>query len=315
MLVGLAFAAGLALVAGGAPPARRPGLDDRLAPYVGRAEVSRAAVRRPTAPPRSAGEQPLPGRPAWRGAAAWAAAGQSLVEAIAVRLDQRLPGGSALRRRLVAAGLPASVPAFRVVQVRWAAAGLIGGVVLGAALDGGAGPVLLGPIGALAGGLGRDWWLTVEVRRRTEALRAELPVIAELLALAVTAGEAPAAALRRVTAVSRGLLARDLTQVLDASRSGTSLTTALEELAARSASEPLVRFVDGVVIALDRGTPLADVLRAQAADVREAGHRSLLAAGGRREVAMMVPVVFLILPVTVVFALYPGLVAISLLSR
>jgi tight adherence protein C len=29
--------------------------------------------------------------------------------------------------------------------------------------------------------------------------------------------------------------------------------------------------------------------------------------GGRREILMMVPVVFLILPVTVLFALYPGL--------
>ncbi|WP_345734062.1 type II secretion system F family protein, partial [Cryptosporangium minutisporangium] len=169
--------------------------------------------------------------------------------------------------------------------------------------------------GALAGGLGPDWWLSVRVRRRTEVLRAELPVVAELLALAVTAGEAPAAALRRVALVSRGELGRELTRVVDESRSGVGLVTALEGLGARSASEPLVRFVDGIVIALDRGTPLAEVLRAQAADAREAGKRALLATGGRREIAMMVPVVFLVLPVTVLFALYPGLVSISLLSR
>ena len=30
-------------------------------------------------------------------------------------------------------------------------------------------------------------------------------------------------------------------------------------------------------------------------------------AGGRKEVLMMVPVVFLILPVTVLFAVFPGL--------
>ena len=28
--------------------------------------------------------------------------------------------------------------------------------------------------------------------------------------------------------------------------------------------------------------------------------------GGRKEIAMMVPVVFLVLPVTVLFAIYPG---------
>jgi tight adherence protein C len=59
-------------------------------------------------------------------------------------------------------------------------------------------------------------------------------------------------------------------------------------------------------VAIERGTPLADVLRAQAVDVREAGKRALLEAGGRKEIAMIVPVVFLVLPVTVLFALFPG---------
>jgi tight adherence protein C len=76
----------------------------------------------------------------------------------------------------------------------------------------------------------------------------------------------------------------------------------------------LARFVDGMLIALERGTPLADVLRAQAADVREAGRRELLESGGRREVGMLVPVVFGILPTTVLFALYPGLLAVSALT-
>jgi tight adherence protein C len=44
-------------------------------------------------------------------------------------------------------------------------------------------------------------------------------------------------------------------------------------------------------VAIERGTPLADMLRAQAADVREAGKRALLETGGRKEVSMMVPVV------------------------
>jgi tight adherence protein C len=81
---------------------------------------------------------------------------------------------------------------------------------------------------------------------------------------------------------------------------------ALEGIAERTSLPALARFVDGVAVAVERGTPLADVLRAQAADVREAGKRALLEAGGRKEIAMMVPVVFLVLPITVVFALFPG---------
>jgi tight adherence protein C len=43
------------------------------------------------------------------------------------------------------------------------------------------------------------------------------------------------------------------------------------------------------VNAPERGTPLGDVLRAQAADVREQHKRDLIEAGGRREVLMLVP--------------------------
>ena len=76
-----------------------------------------------------------------------------------------------------------------------------------------------------------------------------------------------------------------------------------------------MRFVDGLLVAIERGTPLAEVLRAQAADVREAGKRRLLEAGGRKEIGMMIPVVFLVLPVTVLFALFPGLISIVSLAQ
>lgn len=49
------------------------------------------------------------------------------------------------------------------------------------------------------------------------------------------------------------------------------------------------------------------MLRAQAQDVREDGRRTLMEEGGKKEIYMMVPIVFLTLPVTVLFALYPGL--------
>ena len=93
------------------------------------------------------------------------------------------------------------------------------------------------------------------------------------------------------------------------------LLDSLQQLADRTSLDPLARFVDGLLVAIERGTPLAEVLRAQAADVREAGKRRLLEAGGRKEIAMMVPVVFLVLPVTVLFALFPGLISIVSLAQ
>jgi tight adherence protein C len=175
--------------------------------------------------------------------------------------------------------------------------------------------VLLGVGGLVGGVLGRDWWLTQQVQRREELLLAEFPVVAELLALAVTAGESPTAAIARVTRLSGGELARELSATLGRARAGVPLVEALQQLADRTSLDALARFVDGLVVAIERGTPLAEVLRAQAADVREAGKRQLLEAGGRKEIAMMVPVVFLVLPVTVMFALFPGLISIVSLAQ
>ncbi len=135
---------------------------------------------------------------------------------------------------------------------------------------------------------------------------AEFPTVAELLALAVGAGEGATGALDRVCRLSHGELSAELAQCLADARAGANLPTALQGLADRTGLLSLSRFVDGMVVAVQRGTPLAEVLRAQAQDVREAGRRAVMEAGGRKEIAMLVPVVFLVLPVTVVFAVYPG---------
>ena len=76
----------------------------------------------------------------------------------------------------------------------------------------------------------------------------------------------------------------------------------------------VARFAEGIAVAIERGTPLAGVLHAQAADVREAGRRALIESGARKEILMMVPVVFLVLPVTVVFAFWPGVVGLHLVT-
>lgn len=203
----------------------------------------------------------------------------------------------------------------------WGGLGLLAGLALlaGTVLTG-AGPnplslVLLCLAGTIGGVLGRDWWLTAQVRRRERVLLAEFPTVAELLALAVSAGEGPAGAIEHICRLGTGELPRELGRVITDTHAGATLVQALQAVSARTALDELARFVDGMTVAIERGTPLADVLRAQAVDVRESGKRALLEAGGKREIAMMVPVVFLVLPVTVVFALFPGLFSIVSLAR
>jgi tight adherence protein C len=237
----------------------------------------------------------------------------------AARLVDRIVGGSAsVRRRLEQAGLGSSVEHFRVEQVVWGAVGLLAGLalaVLATLRHTSTGPVpflVLSAVFVLAGVLGRDQLLTGQVRRREARMLVEFPTTAELLALAVAAGEGAVGALERVSRLSRGELARELNRALAEARAGASLVAALEGMAGRTALPALARFVDGMAIAVERGTPLADVLRAQAVDAREEGRRALLESAGRKEIAMLLPVVFLVMPVTVVFALFPGFYNLSL---
>jgi len=143
---------------------------------------------------------------------------------------------------------------------------------------------------------------------------AQFPTVAELLALAVGAGEGPVAALDRVAVRCRGEMADEIGRVLADIHTGTPVASSLDAWAARSGLPAVARFAEAMAVAVDRGTPLAAVLHAQAADAREAGRRALIESGARREVLMMVPVVFLVLPVTVMFAFWPGVVGLHLVT-
>ena len=227
------------------------------------------------------------------------------------------PGTSALTRRLARAGTTKPPIDFRAEQLLWGAAGFVlavGAVVLAGA-SGRFSPALavvlvLGGTGS--GYLLRDYALSVQIKRREARMMAEFPSIAELMALAVSAGESATGALDRVCRSARGELSKEFTRVLAETRAGTPLVDALQEFSARTDLSPLIRFVDGMIVAVERGTPLADVLRAQAQDVRDTAKRELMESAGKKEIGMMVPLVFGVLPLTVVFAVFPGLAAISL---
>ncbi|WP_426996317.1 type II secretion system F family protein [Pseudarthrobacter sp. N5] len=226
-------------------------------------------------------------------------------------------GSAALTRRLAQAGINKSPVDFRAEQLLWAVAGFVAaiGLVLLGAASGRFSPVLavVAVLGCAVGGfLFRDYWLGAQIRKRESRMMAEFPSLAELMALAVSAGESATGALDRVCRSANGELAKEFAMVLAETRAGKPLVEALQEFSARTDLGPLVRFVDGIIVAVERGTPLSDVLRAQAQDVRDTAKRDLMEAAGKKEIGMMVPLVFGVLPLTVVFAVFPGLAAISI---
>jgi tight adherence protein C len=241
------------------------------------------------------------------------------LERTAHGLERVLGGAGSVRRRLDRAGTGQTLEQFRGEQVLWGVGGFAAAAALGLVLStGGHGqPVawlVVCGVCAVLGVLLRDNRLSAQVRRREERMIAEFPTVADLLALSVAAGEGPVSALDRVVRTCRGELSVELGRVLADIRAGAPVSGALDALAQRSGLPAVARFAEGFAVALERGTPLAEVLHAQATDVREAGRRALIETGARKEVAMMVPVVFLVLPVTVLFAFYPGLVGLNFVT-
>lgn len=293
-LLGAVAAVGVLLVYVGLPMHRKPDLNSRIEPYVRDAPVPSRLLSTPT--DRLDVNQVL----------------APVLRRLGQVVDQLLGGATSVRARLERAGQPPDLEGFRAQQALWGLGAMLlaGCYVSLTFLGGGASPVravLILVIAFGAGVVARDQMLTRAAERREQQILAEFPAIAEMLALAVTAGEGAAAALERVANLSSGELSGELARCLVDARSGSSLPEALQGLADRTGIPSLARFVDGVVIAVERGTPLADVMRAQAQDARDSSKQQLIELGGRRELMMMVPVVFLVLPVTVLFAIFPGL--------
>lgn len=304
-LLGGLSAVGALMVAARLLVSRRPSLESRVVPYI-----------------RDVPSMPVswsPRAPSSRPSSALVALVRPTLERWAERLERLLGGRASIQRRLERAGSTMTVEGFRFSQVVWGLAGFGAALAIGvlgpAREPGRALPWLIVSAGCgVVAVLARDSVLTRQARQREDQILAEFPVVADLMALSVAAGEGPPAALDRVVRSCRGALPDELAVVLAQSRTGVPVTEALDAMAQRSGLAIVSRFAEGLAVAIERGTPLVDVLAAQATDVRETAKRALIETGARKEIAMMVPVVFLIMPVTLLFAFFPGVVGLNLLA-
>lgn len=222
-----------------------------------------------------------------------------------------------VRERLAGLGTVMNEHQFRIEQLIWAVLALAAALLfaLPALLRAHLSPLIIVVLliaAPLLGALARDSYLSMQVRRYREKLVAQLPDVCELLSLALAAGEGATQALTRVAAIGEAELPRRLRQLLANVHAGEGLIPALQTFGEQAGAAPVARFATAIATALERGTPLAAVLQALAQDLRAEAREDLLKEGGKREVNMLIPVVFIIMPISVIFALYPGLRTLSL---
>lgn len=294
--LGAVLGLGLWLVLAATPRLGRPRLMERVAPYVAdiSGEARRLLARRSTDP------TPVLG----------VLVGPLTVRARAIA-SRWLGGNETTAKRLRQAGSGTSVERFRGEQLAWAAGAFAVAAVLvlfAPAFAGLPGIVRTATpfIAAALGAALRDWMLQRTARRRLSRVSAELATVLEFLTLSLTAGEGMLDAIRRVSRTGSGELPTEFAGVVAAVGTGVPLAIALAELRDGLEHPALSRAIDQVLGALERGAPLSAVLRAQAGDARAEAKRTIIELAGRKEIAMLVPLIFLILPVTIAFALLPG---------
>ena len=171
---------------------------------------------------------------------------------------------------------------------------------------------------ALTGGLifvVIDRELTSQIKKHREAIEAQFPAIIEMMTLAIAAGETPMQAMLRIAESAEGELSNEFGVVISEIRTGQPLHVTLDSMGRRVKSVMIRRFVDAVVTATLRGAPLIEVLSRHAVEARANQRNRVMNAAGKAEVAMMIPVVFLILPISILFALWPSLTNLNLFAN
>lgn len=180
------------------------------------------------------------------------------------------------------------------------------GMIAGLTLAHGAGRFLLAIVFAAGAILLPGFLLSKAAARRAERIDDQLPHFVDQLAIAIEAGMTFDAALTYLTEATEGPLVDEMRRVMTELRVGESRRAAIRSFALRVGSDDAMAFANAVLASDQLGSPLARILRSQAADLR---HRRQLFAEERAQktpVKMLFPMVIFILPVMFAIILGPA---------
>jgi tight adherence protein C len=139
----------------------------------------------------------------------------------------------------------------------------------------------------------------------------ELPDFAQALGLLLGNGLPVNVALGWLAPRSTGLIASAFSQINQDLELGADLVQELNRLGKQIPNQQLVELCEKLSVAIVRGAPISTQVIAHAGAARALLHRQLLKQAGSNETKMLVPVIFLILPVTVLFAIFPSMLVLA----
>ncbi len=296
LVCGLGLWAGMTLVLSQLRWFSRPPLVERLRPY------SPSGMARP-------------GR---RGAVLSVESFRDVVRPLARTIGERLARlfgvSEELGIRLERVHSADDVTAFRVRQLGWSLAGFGAGTLLTVAVGPPPPIALLFVLGGpLLGFLVPEQQVASASDAWRRRLTLELPVVAEQLAMLLSAGYSLGAALNRLSARGGGNVARDLSRVCGRIRQGLTEVDALREWAEVADVEGLHRLLP--VQGLNReASDLGRLISEEARSIRKDTQRRLIETAERRAQQVWIPVTVAALVPGVIFLAVPFLEALRLFA-
>lgn len=142
--------------------------------------------------------------------------------------------------------------------------------------------------------------------RRPKAIRAELPEVLDLLTVTIEAGMSLDGAMTEVAERSTSFLGAEFRQVLLDIKNGIDRGEALEAMARRCGNADIDTMVEAIRAAELAGTPLADVLRFQANELRRMRRERAQRKASTARLKMMLPMILFIFPTIWVVILGPA---------
>ena len=154
-----------------------------------------------------------------------------------------------------------------------------------------------------------EWQARPSARRRS--IDAELSAFLDLAGVCLSAGLTIPAMFDRVGQGAVGIVGLEAAMIAREVSLGLPLADACSASELRVRHESWSRLIEHLLAARRHGTPVAEIVRSLAADERAAAGRRLIEAASSREILMLLPLVFVILPMTVLVAVFPGLIALG----
>lgn len=146
-------------------------------------------------------------------------------------------------------------------------------------------------------------------KARIEQINLELPQYLEMFHILISSGMSVLTALKSLTQTSaKSEIDLIIREILREVEQGRSIERAIDKAVLPVGSHQLRRFSDAVILGMDRGSSMGQSIKNLVSESRNYSKVLVMERAGKAEIKLLIPVVFLILPISVLFAIWPSYV-------